>query len=87
MQIPIPQTGPRGSPPTDLRQGSSAIIIATATLISADACTGRPLTVMEKFSIIGVPGPLTNSNLYQRIEEAWNPSALPINTGERSTAF
>jgi len=50
MQIPIPQSGPRGSPRTDVRQASPAIIMAAAMLISALTWTFFPFTVMLKLS-------------------------------------
>ena len=48
MQMPIPQSGARGSPRTDIRQGSFAIIIAADTLVASVTRTMRPFTVMEK---------------------------------------
>jgi hypothetical protein len=52
MQIPMPQSGERGSPVTDRRQGWPAIIIAAATLVSSETCTDRPFTMMEKLSLM-----------------------------------
>jgi hypothetical protein len=51
MQIPIPQSGPRGSPRTEVRHGSPAIIIAAATLVSAETRICFPFTVMLKPSL------------------------------------
>lgn len=48
MQIPMPHMAARGSPLTDLRQGSLAINMAAATLVLSDTCTTRPFTVIEK---------------------------------------
>ena len=50
MQIPIPQSGPLGSPLTEVRQGSPDIIIAAATLISEVTRTCVAFTVMKKVS-------------------------------------
>ncbi len=51
MQIPIPHIGARGSPRTEIRQGSPAIIIAAATLISVVTRTSVRFTLMMKLSV------------------------------------
>jgi hypothetical protein len=48
----MPQSGERGSPVTDRRQGWPAIIIAAATLVSSETCTERPFTVIENISLM-----------------------------------
>jgi hypothetical protein len=54
MQIPIPQRGARGSPVTENRQGSPAIITAAATLVPSATRTALPFTRMEiQFSFNG----------------------------------
>jgi hypothetical protein len=52
MQMPMPQSGPRGSPLTDNRHGSLAMTIAAATLQPAVTRTCRPLMVIEMSSLI-----------------------------------
>src|SRR5579863_7855431 len=44
-QIPIPQSGPRDSPLTDVRQACPAIATATATVAPAITVTGEPFTL------------------------------------------
>jgi hypothetical protein len=44
-QIPMPQSGPRGSPLTDVRQACPASIIAIATVVPEGTTTGFPFTV------------------------------------------
>jgi hypothetical protein len=44
-QMPMPHTGPRGSPVTDLRHAFPAIAIATATMAPEGTVTGAPSTV------------------------------------------
>jgi len=51
MQMPIPQNGVRGSPRTENRHGSLAIIMAAATLVTSATLIARPFTVMEKPSL------------------------------------
>jgi hypothetical protein len=48
----MPQSGERGSPVTDRRQGWPAIIIAAATLVSSETCTDRPFRMIENISLI-----------------------------------
>jgi hypothetical protein len=48
----MPQSGERGSPETDRRQGWPAIIIAAATLVSSETCRERPFTLMKKLLLI-----------------------------------
>jgi hypothetical protein len=45
-QIPIPQSGPRASPLTEVRHACPAIIIAAATVVSVAMETLRPFTVI-----------------------------------------
>jgi hypothetical protein len=52
MQMPMPQSGPRGSPRTEKRHGSLASITAAATLAPRGTRTCFPLTVMEQPSLI-----------------------------------
>jgi hypothetical protein len=58
--MPIPQSGERGSPFTEIRHGWPAIIIAAATLVPSDTCTGLPFTLMEKLSLIVNISPATD---------------------------
>jgi hypothetical protein len=44
-QMPMPHTGPRGSPVTDLRHAFPAIAIATVTIAPEGTVTGAPSTV------------------------------------------
>jgi len=53
MQIPMPQSGPRGSPLSEKRHGSLAMMTAAATLAPELTRTCLPLTVMEQLSLIG----------------------------------
>jgi hypothetical protein len=46
MQIPIPHSGPRGSPETDKRQAAPLIMMATAAVDPAGTITGSPFTVI-----------------------------------------
>src|SRR5271165_1753517 len=46
----MPQSGPRGSPLTDVRHACPASTIATATVAPAGTTTGVPLTVTETWS-------------------------------------
>jgi hypothetical protein len=43
--MPIPHSGPRGSPVADVRQICAAMAIAAATLVPARTATGAPFTV------------------------------------------
>jgi hypothetical protein len=52
MQMPMPQSGLRGSPLTEKRHGSLAIIIAAATLVPSRTRIVLPFTVMEKASFM-----------------------------------
>jgi hypothetical protein len=52
MQMPMPHSGPRGSPRTENRHGSLAIITAAATLVPRATRTSFPFTIMEKRSLI-----------------------------------
>jgi hypothetical protein len=47
IQMPMPQSAARGSPCTEYRQGSPAIITAAATLVPSSTSTCLPLMVME----------------------------------------
>jgi hypothetical protein len=49
-QIPIPQSGPRASPVTDVRQGSPEASIDAATLVPAGTVTCLPFNRMVMFS-------------------------------------
>ena len=51
-QIPIPHSGPRGSPLTDVLQASPAIATATATV-----APGRTLTLVPFTVTVTEPGP------------------------------
>jgi hypothetical protein len=44
-QIPIPHSGPRGSPATDVRHACPAIVIATATVAPSGTDTAEPFTI------------------------------------------
>lgn len=46
MQIPIPHSGPRGSPETDTRHISPLIMMATAAEVPGGTVTDLPFTVM-----------------------------------------
>jgi hypothetical protein len=46
-QIPMPHSGPRGSPDTDLRHAEPAIVIATATVAPSGTLTSTPFTFTE----------------------------------------
>jgi hypothetical protein len=50
MQMPMPHSGARGSPCTEKRHGSLAIMMAAATLVPAATDTAMPFTVIEKVS-------------------------------------
>jgi hypothetical protein len=52
MQMPMPQSGPRGSPLTEKQHGSLASMTAAATLAPRGTRTCFPLTVMEQPSLI-----------------------------------
>jgi hypothetical protein len=45
-QIPMPQSGPRGSPLTEVRHACPAIMIAAATVVSVVTEIFRPFTVI-----------------------------------------
>jgi hypothetical protein len=45
-QIPIPQSGPRASPLTEVRHACPEIIIAAATVVSVATEICRPFTVI-----------------------------------------
>ncbi len=57
MQMPMPQSGQRGSPLAEKRHGSPTIIIAAATLVPAATRTSLPFTVIEQLSLINHPFP------------------------------
>ncbi len=48
-QIPIPQSGPRGPPVTDVRQDSPAASIEAATLVPAGTLTCFPFNRIAMF--------------------------------------
>lgn len=50
-QIPIPQSGPRGAPPTDTRHGCPASIAAAATVVPGSTSTVTPLTVRDRLGM------------------------------------
>jgi hypothetical protein len=50
--MPIPQSGPRGSPETDTRQGAPACMITAATLDPGSTRTVRPFTLIEMGPIV-----------------------------------
>jgi hypothetical protein len=52
MQMPMPQSGARGSPLTEKRHGSLAFVTAAATLVPPLTRILLPLTVMGKASVI-----------------------------------
>ena len=52
MQMPIPQSGPLGSPPIETRHAAPAINIAAATLVSATTRTSLPFTRIVKPSLV-----------------------------------
>jgi hypothetical protein len=74
MQIPMPQTGPRGSPLAEKRHGSAAIIIAAATLMPSHTRIVLPFTVIEQPSFIGCA-----LVIFEAICESISASSLSIN--------
>lgn len=56
MQMPIPQSGARGSPFADMREGWFAMSSAAATLVPFGTRIDRPFTLMGRLSVMNYSG-------------------------------